>query len=168
MAQDRGVSPDPRSGFLVAAVVEEHAQLVKLRGALAAQREGVAAGSPETVETASHRVAHAVMTLDEARRRREDLVAHLGVRGNARLDALEAHHGPITGLADARAALRAEAAAVLRDLEVTQEVLQSALRAGDAYLQSLFASVTDAYPTTADTRAAPAVSETGRLLNREA
>jgi hypothetical protein len=168
MEQDRGVSPDPRGGFLVAAVVEEHAQLVKLRRALAAQREGVASGSPESVEAASHRVAHAVLTLDEARRRREDLVAHLGVRGNARLDALEAHHGPISGLVDARAALREEAAAVLRDLEVTQEVLQRALRAGDAYLQSLFASVTDAYPATAETQATSVASETGRLLNREA
>jgi hypothetical protein len=162
------MSPDPRRGQLVAAVVEEHAQLVKLRHALAAQREGVATGSPDTVETASHRVAHAVMTLDEARRRREDLVAHLGVRGNARLDALEAHHGTIQGLADARAALREEASAVLRDLAVTQEVLQSALRSGDAYLQSLFASVTDAYPRTADAHANASVPETGRLLNREA
>lgn len=168
MAQDRGEFPDPRGGFLVAAVVEEHGQLVKLRRALATQREGVAAGSPETVETASHRVAHAVMTLDEARRRREDLVAHLGVRGNARLDALDAHHGPIAGLAEARAALRDEAAAVLRDLEVTQEVLQRALRAGDAYLQSLFASVTDAYPTSTGVRGAPPPAETGRLVNREA
>lgn len=168
MTEERGGSPEARTAALVSAVQEEHRHLVALRAALAAQRDGVAAGNPEAVEAASHRVARAVMTLDEARRRREDLVAHLGRRGNARLDALEAHLGPIDGLAPARAALREEASAVLRDLELTQDVLQTALRAGDAYLQSLFASVTDAYPAAAEGRTAAPAAETGRLVNREA
>jgi hypothetical protein len=160
--------PETRATSLMAAVAEEQAQLVALRGALAAQREGVASGDAAVLETASHRVAHALMTLDEARRRREALVANLGFRATTGLDAVDAHFGGVPGLAAAREELRTAAAAVLHDLEVTQEVLQGALRAGDSYIQALFASVTDAYPAAGSARGDVSAPAPGRLLNREA
>lgn len=151
---------DHRDVDLVRAVTQEHGLLVALRSALAHQRDGVAAGDSGAVEAASHGVAHAVMTLDEARRRREALVLGFGHARPMRLETLELHVGVVPGLAEARHLLREEAEETLRDLAVTQQVLQSALRAGDAYLQSLFASVTDAYH---ETGSAP-----GALVNRRA
>ncbi|MDX2208392.1 MAG: hypothetical protein SFU57_12200 [Gemmatimonadales bacterium] len=157
---DRRQQTDDRDGELVHAVTQEHGLLVALRQALARQREGVAGGDPGAVEAASHRVAHAVMNLDEARRKREALVLSFSHARPMRLETLELHVGPVPGLAEARHRLREEAEETLRDLTVTQQVLQAALRAGDAYLQSLFASVTDAYH---ETGSAP-----GALVNRRA
>jgi len=54
--------------------------------------------------------------------------------------------GPVAGLAAARAAVRDAATAAVRDLALNQSILRGALKAGDAYLQALFASVSDVVP----------------------
>ncbi len=152
------------------AIMNELQLLSGLRRALAQQRSGVATGDPATLEAASQAVSRALLTLDEARRRREQMVQLASNGRPVRLEHLESVAGPVPGLADARQALRAEAEAAVRELGETQELLQAAIRAGDAYLQSLFASVTEAarpYPQAVHAQA-PARPTAGLLLNRSA
>jgi hypothetical protein len=165
---------DAPSRDLVADVLQsvtgERRLLRELRGALERQRRGVAVGDPAAIEVASRAVASAVLTLDNARRRREQMMLVLSDGATVRLETLDRVTGPVEGLPEARAALRVEAEAVIADLALTQEVLQGALRAGDAWMQSLFASVTQAAPGyggpsgAVATAAAPA----GQLVNRRA
>lgn len=148
-------------------ITGERHLLLELRHALATQRAGVATGEAGSIEVASRAVASAVLTLDNARRRREAMMSILSEGRPVRLDTLERFTGPIDGLAEARAELRHEAEGVIEDLAFTQDVLQGALQAGDAWLQSLFGSMADS--TAGYTR--PTASSTaagGRLLNRRA
>jgi hypothetical protein len=150
---------------VIQSVVGEHLLLERLRLALARQRRGVASGDAAEIELASRAVASAVLTLDNARRRREQMMLLLSDDAPVRLDTLEEFTGPIAGLATARAALRSEAEAVVADLALTQDVLQGALRAGDAWLQALFGAadtVGPGYRPQAPTGAG------GQLLNRRA
>lgn len=126
---------------IVASTRGEQQLLRQLRLALGQQRDGVASSDPEAIELASRAVANTVLTLDAARRRREDLLRLASGGRPVRLDNLEQQLGPIAGLAESRAALRHEAEAAIRDLALTQEVLQGAMHAGNAYLQALFSSV---------------------------
>jgi len=162
--------PASRHDPLVVAVMNEQQLLSELRRALAQQRSGVATGDPATLEAASQAVSRAILTLDEARRRREQLVQLASNGRPVRLEQLESVAGPVPGLAASRQALRVEAEAAVRELSETQELLQAAIRAGDAYLQSLFASVTDASrPYAPELHGpAPARPSAGLLLNRSA
>jgi hypothetical protein len=162
--------PVVRHEPLVVAIMNEHQLLGELRRALAQQRTGVSSGDPATLEAASHAVSRAILTLDEARRRREQLVELAGEGRPVRLEHIESVAGPVPGLAESRQALRAEAQAAIQELGETQELLQAAIRAGDAYLQSLFASVSapaPAYPSGFPAQA-PAGASAGLLLNRSA
>ncbi|HRX19710.1 MAG: hypothetical protein KC544_08675 [Gemmatimonadetes bacterium] len=143
----------------------ERRLLRELRAALDRQRRGVAAGDAAAIEVASRAVASAVLTLDNARRRREQMMRVLSDGADIRLEHLDRVTGPIEGLAEARAALRVEAEAVIADLALTQDVLQGALRAGDAWLQSLFASVS---APAASYAPAVAAAPAGQLVNRRA
>jgi hypothetical protein len=127
--------------LVVAALRAEEQLLVELCSALAAQRDGIARDDSPGVETATHGVSRAVMTLDEARRRREQLIQLLTEGEPTPLEQLEASIGPVPGLSAARAAVRNAAKTAVRDLALNQSILRGALRAGDAYLQALFASV---------------------------
>ncbi len=146
-------------------VVGERVLLARLRAALERQRAGVASGDATAIEQASHEVARAVLTLDNARRRREQMMSLLSEDHPVRLDTLEQFTGPIDGLAAGRAALRSEAEAVIADLALTQQVLQGALRAGDAWLQALFGTLNETGP---GYRPEPALTAGGHLLNRTA
>lgn len=152
------------------AILNEHQLLSELRRALAQQRSGVATGDPATLEAASQAVSRAILTLDEARRRREQMVQLVSNGRPVRLEHLESVAGPVPGLPAARQALRDEAEAAVRELGETQELLQAAIRAGDAYLQSLFASVTAASrPYAPAVHAhAPVRAAAGLLVNRRA
>lgn len=168
------LSADPRPASrpepLVVAIMNEQQLLSELRRALAQQRSGVATGDPATLEAASQAVSRAILTLDEARRRREQMVQLASNGRPVRLEHLESVAGPVPGLAASRQALRAEAEAAVRELGETQELLQAAIRAGDAYLQSLFASVTVASRSYAPAvhAPAPARAAAGLLVNRSA
>lgn len=154
-------------GDVMHSIAGERMLLRALRQALANQRDGVATGEAAEIEVASRAVASAVLTLDNARRRRESMMAILSEGRPVRLDTLERFSGRIEGLAEARAALRHEAEQVIEDLALTQNILLGALKAGDAWLQSLFGSVADS--TVGYARpAAPAAHTGGRLLNRRA
>lgn len=160
------VAPELEADVLQSITGERHL-LRELRHALAIQRDGVATGEAGSIEIASRAVASAVLTLDNARRRREAMMGILSEGRPVRLDTLERFTGPIEGLAIARAELRHEAEGVIEDLALTQDVLQGALQAGDAWLQSLFGSMADATAGYAR-QAAPSAPAGGRLLNRRA
>ncbi|HEY3934495.1 MAG TPA: hypothetical protein VGL65_07725 [Gemmatimonadales bacterium] len=151
---------------ILAAMRAEAALLGELCDALATQRDGIAADDSAVIESATHRVSRAVLTLDEARRRREQLSQILAGGDAVPLDRLEESTGPIPGLAPVRVALRAAAQATVRDLALNQAILRGALRAGEAYLQALFSSVADkvpAYTATANPR-----TPRGVVVNRRA
>jgi hypothetical protein len=105
--------PVVRHEPLVVAIMNEHQLLGELRRALAQQRTGVSSGDPATLEAASHAVSRAILTLDEARRRREQLVELAGEGRPVRLEHIESVAGPVPGLAESRQALRAEAQAAM-------------------------------------------------------
>jgi hypothetical protein len=159
---------DPVSD-IVASTRGEQQLLRQLRIALEQQRKGVADSDPERIELASRAVANTVLTLDAARRRREDLLRLVAAGKPIRLEALENHVGPVDGLAEARLALRNEAEGAIRDLALTQQVLQGAMQAGNAYLQALFSSVVpESTSYAADGRAPQAAVAAGNLVNRSA
>lgn len=155
---------------IIASARGESQLLRQLRDALANQRSGVANGDPEAIELASRAVANTVLTLDAARRRREDLLRVVSAGRPVRLDTLEQFTGQVVGLAEARAQLRAEAEGVINDLSLTQDVLQGAMHAGSAYLQALFSSVVSTTPSYGDRRGAPSAQTMpgGTLVNRSA
>ncbi|HRP09067.1 MAG TPA: hypothetical protein PLL69_11340 [Gemmatimonadales bacterium] len=157
---------------ILASAEGERLLLIELRSALARQRAGVAQSDAAEIEIASRAVSHAVLTLDQARRRREDLQRLVGHGTAARLESLERHAGPIEGLAELRESLRTEAEGAIADLALTQVVLQGAMQAGDAYLQALFSSVsqvTPSYQPPASTgRPAPRRQVSANLVNRSA
>ncbi len=155
---------------IVASTRGEQQLLRQLRLALGQQRDGVASSDPEAIELASRAVASTVLTLDAARRRREDLLRLASGGRPVRLDTLEQELGPVEGLKESRAALRREAEATIRDLALTQEVLQGAMHAGNAYLQALFSSVvpqSTSYGDPQRRKAQPAMPG-GTLVNRSA
>ncbi len=140
------------------AMATELRLLADLREALAEQRAGVASDDPEGIDTATHRVARSIFTLDEARRRRE-WVTKLATGGEGDLRTLETALGPVDGFTDAHRALRQAAASAASDIALNQGILRRALRRGESYLQALFASVGE------DTGSATA---NGLLMNRSA
>lgn len=154
---------------VVAALRAEEQLLVELCRALADQRDGISRDDSAGIETATHGVSRAVMTLDEARRRREQLIQLLTDGEPTPLEQLESVIGSVPGLAAARAAVRNAAKTAVRDLALNQAILRGALRAGDAYLQALFASVGEmspGYTPAPIPRGRPAPS--GVVVNRRA
>lgn len=143
MALDLDASPMVDGAGLIGAMALEERLLGDLRTALARQRAGIADDDPATLDAATLIVSRAVLTLEQARRRREQMVQLLTGGEPATLQAVEELSGEIDGLTAARESLRATAQAAVRELALNQAILRRALRSGDAYLQSLFASVTD-------------------------
>ncbi|HEX3929020.1 MAG TPA: hypothetical protein VHW65_13565 [Gemmatimonadales bacterium] len=154
---------------LVAALKAEERLLRELGTALGRQRAGVAADDPTAIEMATHTISRIVLTLEEARRRRERLM-QLGNGGMpASLEQLDATAGAADGLAAARLALRDAAVATVRDLTINQKILRGALRAGDAYLQALFSSVSEALPAYSPAAILPErTTARGVVVNRNA
>lgn len=122
---------------LLAAMRTETRLLQDLREALAQQRAGIAVDDAGAVDAATQLVSRVVCTLDEARRRRERLVkATIGEGGT-----LDEVAEQLPGLDVARAALRKGARETRQDLALNQGILRRALKAGEIYLQALFASI---------------------------
>lgn len=129
---------------LVAAMALEERLLGDLRNALARQREGVSEDDPATLDAATLIVSRSVLTLEQARRRREQIMQLLTGGEPATYSVIEELTAEVPDLATARQSLRNEAQLAVRELALNQAILARALKAGDAYLQTLFASVTDA------------------------
>jgi hypothetical protein len=130
-----------RAHQIIAAIQAEERLLVELCEALDRQRSGIAADDTAAIDAATHAVSRAVLTLDEARRRREQLVQVLTNGESGGLESLERHLGDVPGLRDARRKVRTAAEGAVRALALNQSILRQAMRTGDAYLQALFSSV---------------------------
>jgi hypothetical protein len=153
---------------LVAAFETERRLLEGLCDALAMQRAGIAADDAGAIESANQGVARAILTLEEARRRREQLVQ---VTPLPRLQLVGGHPGYDDSPSEvqvARAALRATARVTVQTLTVNQAILRGALRAGDRYVQALFASASEPLPAYADPHGVPAPAQRGVVVNRSA
>ena len=142
--------------------------LESLSEALARQRAGVAADDAAQVDAATHAVSRSLLTLEEAKRRRSELVEALGGARGGQLASLEDVLGPMPRFTEARENLRARADQVVQELAVNQKVLQRAVRSGEAYLQAMFApdtGLSSGYASTRDPADCPA---RGVLLNKSA
>lgn len=129
-----------RTAQLARALRDEVEQLEGLRAVLARQRRGVAANDRGILDASVRELGRALLTLDEARRGRQALVALLQGEGGGALADLESWFpGRVPQeLLTARDAILAAAASAARDLALNQHVLDGALQAGDAFLQRLF------------------------------
>jgi hypothetical protein len=130
-----------RATQVITAIQAEERLLAELRGALERQRAGIAADDTPAIDAATHAVSRAVLTLDEARRRREQLVQVVSGGESSGLEGIERFLGEVPGLTAARRAVRRAAEETVRELSLNQAILRRAMRTGDAYLQALFSSV---------------------------
>lgn len=153
---------------LLASLETEARLLADLRDTLARQRAGVAADDVARVDAATHAVSRALLTLEEAGRRRLELIDALTGGSDSRLSEVEELLGPDARLRDVRTRLRTTAELVVRDLTINQTVLRRALRSGEAYLQMLLAPA--AGPKAGYTAGPVPAEEPARgvLLNRSA
>lgn len=139
----------------------------ELRRALLQQRGALAANDAAALENSLRAVSRALLTLDEARRRRGAAVRCI-VGRDLPLATLvaEAGHTVAPAIAAAREALRQAATDAARELVINHLVLRRALQAGEAYLQRLFSTFED--PAPAYTRSERAGDPRTMLVNRTA
>lgn len=139
---DANKRKDMALGELTRALEREVATVSELREALVRQRAGVATDAVESVHAACDDVARLLVAIEAARRHRVMRLESLSVSGDARLETLELAlgHALPTPLAEARAALRHEAAAAAREAGINRVVLQRTVEAGEAFLQALFSN----------------------------
>lgn len=134
---------EPRLHELTRSIERECRLLDALRQALVAQRAAVAADDAASVGDSVTRIGRTLQQLDEARREQTAIVAAIGGAGAVCLDDLDAVlAGPLPpALVAAREELRRRARAAALEVAVNQDVLLSALEAGDAWVQQRFAGV---------------------------
>lgn len=139
---------DQRTVELVAALDRERVLVEELADVLARQRAAVAQDDPDAVDSSVQNLGRVMLTLDDARRRRIDLVGDIAGDPDLSLSMLEKRLGnPLPpDVEQARRALRAAAEQCAREVRVNQNVLRRALESGDAYIQTLFSGGNDPSP----------------------
>jgi FlgN protein len=164
----------PRAGGqepLIEALQTEAECLTAVGRALGAQREALASGATPALDDSTRALARAMLSLEESRRRRVAETGRLTGGRSAHLDRAADRLPPALAqtLQAARDNVRRAAESAAREAAINRQVLQRALQAGDAYLQRLFALVSDPTPVyhqrhvPAERGAAP-----GALLSRTA
>ena len=159
-----------RLDALRAALLREAELAVQLRDELVQQRGAVASGEPVSVDRSSEATSRLLLALDEAKRRRADIVAALTGDPAVPLDHLEAQLGQSLppAVESARLTLRRAAADVSREASINRVVLRRAVEAGEAFLQDLFSGGEPRPPSYGAQTPAPPPSPAGRLLDRTA
>ena len=131
------VTRNRRAEELASALDREAEVVDALRQALVAQRDAVSRHDAGSVDQTSDAITRILLTLEEAKIYRTGIV-----------DSLDPLPGPDEGLpaqqrlATARARLRDAAEAVARESRINREILRRAVETGEAFLQSIFSSVT--------------------------
>lgn len=160
---------DRRAVELVQALDRERTLVEELADLLARQRAAVAQDDPDAVDASVQGLGRLMLVLDEARRRRIELVGDIAGDPELSLSQLERRLGnPLPPEVElARRTLRAAAEQCAREVRVNQNVLRRALESGDAYLQTLFSGGNDPSPVYVP---GPRSTEPrqGLLLNRTA
>jgi hypothetical protein len=133
---------------LTGALRDELCLIDDLRQALMRQPVAVAADDPEAIESSVQAISRTLLTLEQARRRRDALITLIAGNAAIALADLETQLGfpaPDDFVA-AREAVRRAAEATSRELAINQTILRRALEAGDAFLQQLFSNTADPTP----------------------
>lgn len=142
MTDARDASVPQALASLTSALHGERRILEQLREALIAQRATVAAGEPVAVCAEADQISRVLLTLQEARRHRADILETLAHDPRLPLARLESVIGrPLPhDLLEARRLLRNVLEGVAFDASVNHAVLHRVLDAGEIYLQQLFAA----------------------------
>lgn len=135
----------------LAATLNQEARLLdELREALLQQRAGVASNDAAVVESSIQMMGRTLLTLGEARQRREALIGRLAGQPVSSLsisDLEELLSQPLpANVQTARAVARRSGAAVAREVAINHHVVRRALEAGESFIQLLFSSVADPNP----------------------
>lgn len=164
LARAGGAHTAPTIAGLVQALRDEDRLLHDLVDVLRAQREAIASDDLESLDDSVFGTHRVLLTLGEARRRRQTLNRMLGESGDLSLGALaEAFGGmPPAELQAAMDTLVATGDALHRELDLNQRVLRVAVDAGDQLLRAL-SGATPAPPTY---RGDTARTSDGALLDR--
>lgn len=151
--------------------MEQEAEVAReLREALLRQREGVASLDHRAVEGSVDAIGRVLHTLEQAKRRRIELVTAVSGSPDTTLERLEDTLGvPLSAdLLRARERLRRAAHDVAHEVAVNRAVLRRAVEAGEAFVQALFSTVSESVPSYAPGERAEAPAATGVLVNRRA
>lgn len=134
---------------LVAALDHETRLLDELRRALLQQRAGVASNDTGQIESSIQAMGRTLLTLNEARERRETLVrAAVGAPSSSLGDLENALSGTLPeAVHRARTSARRSGAAVAREVAINHHIVRRALDAGETFIQLLFSSVADPNPS---------------------
>jgi hypothetical protein len=162
-------SHDQTLAELTRALEHETGLVRQLSEALVSQRAGVAGGAPEAIHAGVEDIGRILFTIEEARRRRSELVDALTGNPDQPLERIEATFGAAVPAAftHRRRALRAAAELAMREATINRSVLRHALEAGEAYLQALFSSP-DAVESYGPSERRDDTAATGMILNRRA
>jgi hypothetical protein len=141
-----------------------------LREALIRQRAGVAGLDNAAVESSVDEIAHLLLTLEEAARRRAGLMTAVTGRPDVPIDRLETVLAtPLQAtLLQARQRLRRAAQDVAQEVAINRNVLRRAAEAGEAFVQALFSSVAGPAPAYGQPEHAEPARTAGMLVNRRA
>ena len=159
-----------RLDALRATLLREAEFALQLREELLRQRAAVAAGDTAAVDRSSDGTSRLLLSLEETRQRRGEIVAALTGDAAVPLDHLEAQLGhtlPIA-LESARLSLRRAAMDVSREADINRVVLRRAVDAGEAFLQNLFSGTAPQPPSYGDATPTTPPSPAGRILDRTA
>lgn len=158
------------SDRLAQALLQEARLLDDLRAALMEQRAGVAQNDVRVIEESINQMSRTLLTIEEARRHRTTLIAHLSGERVLTLSEVESALPPPmrVRVVDARAAARRAATAVAREVAINDHIVRRALDAGEAYIQLLFSTVSGPDPSYMPTKGAGEKASAGMLLNRRA
>ena len=162
--------PEARLEALRGILLREAEFALQLREELLRQRGAVAGGDTVAVDRSSDATSRLLLSLEEAKQRRGEIVASLTGDATVPLDHLEAQLGhplPI-GVESARLTLRRAATDVSREAAINRVVLRRAVEAGEAFLQDLFSGTAPQAPTYGDAAPTTPPSPAGRILDRTA
>jgi hypothetical protein len=151
--------------------MEQEAEVAReLREALLRQREGVATLDHAAVDGSVDAIGRVLHTLEQAKRRRIELVSTVTGSPDTALEELEGTLGvPLSAeLLKARSRLRRAAQDVAQEVAINRAVLRRAVEAGEAFVQALFSTVSGPAPAYTPSERADAPSATGVLVNRRA
>jgi hypothetical protein len=127
---------------LSGALSDEASAVEQIRHALVRQRAAIAASDRDKVRASLSALDRAMLTFEEARRRRESVVAGLAP-GAPRLDELDSRHGVqlSPAAASARRTLRLAAVNTAREVAINRHVLERAVAANEELLRHLLTAV---------------------------
>lgn len=143
-----GTASEAQLEALALALTQEQRLITELADILERQRASVAQDDADAIDDSIRALSRTLLTLDDARRRRTEIVQQLTGDAEVPLSSLDGRLGRAlpAALRGARQGVKDAAERASREVRVNQNVLRRALEASDAYLQTLFSSAGDPSP----------------------